>query len=247
MEVVDFVRFGRIVRTLRIKRRWRQSDLAARARVGRAAVSMVERGRARDLRLDLAIRIVEALGGTVTLQVQWQGGDLGRLLNARHSALHESVASYFTRLPDWTLAPEVSFSIRGERGIIDILAWHAPTRTLLVIELKTEIVDVNELMGTADRKRRLATEIGWERGWHPLVIATWLIVADGKTNRRRVAAHGTTLRNLYPADGRSINSWLRNPAGTVACLSFWTDARNDDTNRDFATVKRVRRAPKVAA
>ena len=244
---MDFVRFGRIVRTLRVKRGWRQSDLAVRARVGRAAVSIVERGRARDLRLDLVVRIVEALGGSVSLQVQWQGGDLNRLLNARHSALHESVARYFTDLPAWVLAPEVSFSIRGERGIIDILAWHAATRTLLVIELKTEIVDGNELMGTADRKRRLAAEIGREHGWQPLVVATWLIVADSKTNRRRVAAHGTTLRSVYPADGRSINSWLRHPVGGLACLSFWTDARSDGTSNDLATVKRVRTTRRAAA
>lgn len=35
--------------------------------------------------------------------------------------------------------PEVSFSIYGQRGVIDILAWHAATRSLLVIELKTEM------------------------------------------------------------------------------------------------------------
>ena len=45
------------------------------------------------------------------------------------------------------LAPEVSFSIYGERGVIDILAWHPGRRALLIIELKTDIVDVNELVG----------------------------------------------------------------------------------------------------
>ena len=53
--------------------------------------------------------------------------------------------------------------MRGERGVIDILAWHAATRTLLVIELKTEIVDINELMGTVDRKRRLAATVAREQ------------------------------------------------------------------------------------
>lgn len=244
---MDFARLGRIVRTLRIRRGWRQSDLATRARVGRAAVSMIERGRARELRLDLIVRVIEALGGTVALQVQWQGGDLSRLLNARHSALHESVARHFADLADWVLAPEVSFSIRGEKGVIDILAWHAATRTLLVIELKTEIVGVNELLGTADRKRRLAADIARDRGWHPQVVATWLIVADSKTNRRRVAAHSTTLRAVYPADGRSINAWLREPAGSIACLSFWTDARMGVANVGLATVRRVRVTRKVAA
>jgi hypothetical protein len=72
---------------------------------------------------------------------------------------------FLSRGPGWSIAPEVSFSIWGERGLIDILAWHAPTRSLLVIELKTAIVDVSGLVGTVDRKRRLAPEIARSRGW----------------------------------------------------------------------------------
>src|SRR4051794_253417 len=85
-------------------------------------------------------------------------------------------------------------NIRGERGVIDILAWHASSQTLLVIELKTEIVDVNDLMGKADKKRRLAALIGRDRGWKPRSVGLWVIVADSKTNRRRVQSHATTLR-----------------------------------------------------
>jgi hypothetical protein len=207
----------------------------------------VERGLARELRVDLVLRMVEALGGRLVLQLQWQGGDLDRLVNARHSAMHESVARSFNDLAGWVLAPEVSFSIRGERGVIDILAWHAVSRTLLVIELKTEVVDVNELMGTLDRKRRLASEIARERGWEPRTVSTWLIVADGSTNRRRVAAHATTLRAALPSDGRSIAGWLRDPTLPIACLSFWSDAQHLGTNQHFATVKRMRRAKSLAA
>ncbi|MEA2632936.1 MAG: hypothetical protein QOE66_3155, partial [Chloroflexota bacterium] len=71
------------------------------------------------------------------------------------------------QLPGWILAPEVSFAIYGERRVIDILAWHPGRRALLLIELKTELVDMNELLGTLDRKRRLARRIAQERGWDP--------------------------------------------------------------------------------
>ncbi|HEY8134607.1 MAG TPA: helix-turn-helix domain-containing protein [Candidatus Limnocylindrales bacterium] len=244
---MDVFRIGSAVRAIRIKRHWRQADLAAKANVPRSAVSKIERGRGRELRLDVVLRIVEALGGRLVLQVQWQGGDLDRLLNARHSAFHESVAPAFVELPGWVLAPEVSFSIRGERGVIDILAWHAASRTLLVIELKTEIVDVNELMGTVGRKRRLAMEIGRERGWNAVRVALWVVVAESKTNRRRVANHAMTLRAALPADGRSIAGWLREPDRPVACLSFWSDAHGAHTKSDLATVKRVRLPRQTAA
>ena len=176
-----------------------------------SAVWRLESGRAGQLRLETIERIAQALGGRADVVVRWQGGDLDRLLNARHSALHESVARVLAAIPGWTLAPEVSFAIYGERGVIDILAWHAPTRTLLVIELKTEIVDINELMGTVDRKRRLAAVVGRERGWLAERVALWVIVADSTTNRRRVQTHATTLRAAFPLDGRSMGSWLRRP------------------------------------
>ena len=82
-------------------------------------------------------------------------------------------------LPAWVLAPEVSYSIYGEHGVIDILAWHPDRRALLVIELKTDIVDVNDLAGSADRRRRLARKIVAEKGWDPVTVSVWVVVAPG--------------------------------------------------------------------
>ena len=87
----------------------------------------------------------------------------------------------------WQVSPEVSFSYYGERGVIDLLAWHAPTGTLLVVEVKIDIVDAQELLGTLDRKTRLARRVARDRGLAPRVVATWLVVAEGSTNRNRVA------------------------------------------------------------
>ncbi len=61
------------------------------------------------------------------------------------------MAVQFSRLAEWLAQPEVSFAIYGERGVIDILAFHPRSRALLVIELKTGIVDVQALIGTVDR------------------------------------------------------------------------------------------------
>ncbi|CAN5754923.1 hypothetical protein BH24CHL5_BH24CHL5_00130 [soil metagenome] len=237
---MDTARVGAVCRALRISRRWRQDDLARRAGVTRSDVSRLERGRAGMLDVDVVAGIATALGARLELRIVWHGGELDRLLNARHSALHETVARMFRGLPGWIIAPEVSFSVYGERGVIDILAWHAPTRTLLVIELKTEIVDVNALMGGVDRKRRLAAAAARERGWLPESVSAWVIVADSRTNRRQVARHATTLHAAFPSDGRHVRGWLRRPAGTLACLSFWSDAHGVRTKAGLATVKRVR-------
>jgi transcriptional regulator with XRE-family HTH domain len=243
---MDAIRIGAVCRALRINKRWRQSDVANRAGVPRLSVSALERGRVGELRVDVVVSIVEALGGHLNLIVQYQGGELDRLINARHSALHESVARSFLGSV-WVLAPEVSFAYYSERGIIDILAWHAPTRSLLVIELKTDVVDINELLGTVDRKLRLAARVARERGWNAASVSVWVIVADSVTNRRRVANHLTVLRAALPLDGRAIRPWLRAPRDAIRCLSFWSNARLPNTKSGLATVKRVRRPKAVAA
>lgn len=244
---MDAIRLGSICRALRIKKRWRQQDVAAKSGTRRQAVSLLEAGRVAKLRVDVVLRIIETLGGNVDFVVRWQGGELDRLLNARHSALHESVARHFGTLADWVIVPEVSFSIRGERGVIDILAWHAATQTLLVIELKTDVVDVNELMGTLDKKGRLAPDVAMHRGWRPDAVAVWVIVADGVRNRRRVESHAATLKSAFPSDGRAVAGWLARPVGPFRCLSFWSNTHGAGTKSSLATVRRVRRpTPPVA-
>jgi len=232
-------RAGAMFRAVRIRRRMRQQDLATAAKVSRASISRVERGHFDSLSLRTIRATAAALDIRLDLLPRWRGGDLDRMLNARHSALHESIAVAFRRdLPEWTLAPEVSFSIWGERGVIDLLAWHSVRRALLVTELKTDISDANELVGTVDRKRRLAAQIARERDWDPASVSVWIVVSGSRTNRRRVAAHSAMLRAAFPADGRSIRAWLREPNRPIAALSMWHEGV--EAPGRFAPVRRVR-------
>lgn len=237
---VDFPRLGSVLRAVRIKKGWRQLDVALKCGVSRSAVSRLERGHGREVELGELALVAEALEVRLRIVASWQGGELDRLVNSRHSALHESVARWLLEQPGWVFAPEVSYARFAERGLIDILAWHAATRTLLVIELKTEVVDVNDLMGKVDQKRRLAPEIARERGWVADRVAVWIVVADSRTNRRRVSTHRTTLRAAFPADGRSMGPWIAQPVESIAGLSFWPDSRGETLNVRLATVKRVR-------
>jgi hypothetical protein len=175
------------------------------------------------------------------LAARWQGGELDRLLNARHSTLHDRVAAFLAGLADWIFAPEVSFAVYGERGVIDVLAWHSARRALLVVELKTDIVDVQELIGTLDRKRRLGGRIARERGWSARTVGVWLVVSGTKTNRRHVAAHGHVLRAAFPAGRSQIRGWLADPRDSIAALSFWPHATSSGAGPAIAAVRRVRR------
>ncbi len=168
-------------------------------------------------------------------------------MNARHAGLADAVLARLARVPGWVVRPEVSFGVSGERGIVDLLAWHAARRVLLVIELKTEIVDVGELLGTLDRKRRLGREIAEPLGWKPAVVATWLIVAEGMTNRRHIEAHGATFRAAFPSDGRRLRGWLADPADELRALTFFSDRPVGTVRSGFRTVRRVRVAARQGA
>ena len=240
-------RLGSAIRLVRVRRGWRQADLARRSGVGQATISRIERGHFGTLSLDRLRAVAATLDIRVDVYGRWRAGDLDRLLNAGHSRLHELVARAFRDLPEWITAPEVSFSIRGERGVIDIFAWHPRLRALLVIELKTDIVDVNELVGTADRKRRLAIQIAIERGWikrtePPPTVSLWIIAVGSRTNRRRIAAHAAMLRAALPTDGRTIAGWLRNPSRPIAALSMWPDSHRGTVRPLRGPIRRVRAA-----
>jgi transcriptional regulator with XRE-family HTH domain len=238
---MDDQRIGWALRSIRIRKRWRQSDLAARAHVSRWVILRIEHGRLASVPVGKLRAVASALDARLDTVVRWRGGDLPRLLSARHSHMHEVMARFFGDLPDWTAEPEVSFSIYGERGIIDILAWHPTRRILLVIELKTEIVDVNDLVATMDRKRRLAAKVAESRHWRPLAIATWVIVASSRSNRRAIAEHAHVLRAKFAMSGREMQSWLRDPSGAVNALSYMPSVHGVHLGPPLTPIRRVDR------
>ena len=234
---MDDQRLGATIRAVRLRRGLRQVDLATQARVSPSTISRVERGHAGPLTVDMLRRIAAALDIRLDIVPRWRAGDLDRLLNAKHSQLHELVARWFAReLPLWVLVPEVSYAIYSERGVIDIVAWHPSRRAILVIELKTDIVDVNQLIGKVGEKARLVRQIVRDRGWDPLTVSTWVIVAASRTNRGRLAAHRAVLGAAFPAKAGQMRQWLADPAGTVAGLSMWTER----AARSLTSTRRVR-------
>ena len=236
---------GRGLRAIRIRTSLTQQVVAARAGVPRAVVARVERGNLARVRVEQLLAVATALGADIDIVLRWGGSELDRLLNAGHSAMHEAVVGMLTTA-GWQVVPERSFSIWGERGVIDILAWHAATRSLLVVELKTEIVEVQRLIGTVDRYRRLAPQIARELRWEPVTVGTWVAVAESPTNRRRLSEHASVLRAAFPSDGRTVPGWLQRPSGSLLALSFLSDARVANRTAARSSRRRVRAASRAA-
>jgi len=75
-----------------------------------------------------------------------------------------------------------------------------------------------------DLKVRLAAKLAQDAfGWRARLVANVLLLLDGSTNRRVAERHNATL-NGYPARGREIREWLRNPAGPMAGIWFLSNA-----------------------
>jgi transcriptional regulator with XRE-family HTH domain len=217
---MDTVRFGRQVRALRRRRGWRQIDLAAVARMSRATVSRIELGHADEVTLVAIDTLARALSARLELALSWNGEGLDRLLDADHATLVDRVARELRAL-EWEVAVEVSFNIRGERGSIDILAFHPPTGVVLVIEVKSVVPDLQATFFTLDRKSRLAQEIARSRGWEGRTTGRILVVADGRTTRRRVAEHAAVFDAAFPARSVAVRRWLRRPDNARPFSGLW--------------------------
>jgi transcriptional regulator with XRE-family HTH domain len=202
---------GRVARVIRHRLGWRQEDVAVRARVHRSTVGKLEAGGAGELGLDMVRRLFHALGARVDVRVLWHGPQLDRLLDEAHAAL---AAAWKARLERWAwqVRVEVSYSRYGERGRIDLLAWHPLFRILLVVEIKTDMVDAQGLLGPMDVKTRLARVIAADLGWrNPALVVPMLLFRDDSTVRRRVERLGP-LFGQFDLVGRAAMSWLHSPS-----------------------------------
>ena len=204
------------IRARRHQRGWRLVDLAAAAGVGRSVCSMIELGRADEL----TVRTVRAVAGAVDLpaawDVGWQRQHVDRLLDAAHAELGARVLRRLEAAA-WLVRAEVSFNHYGERGRIDLLAYHADEGVLLVVEIKTALVDVQDLLGSLDVKTRIAPLVARDIGWRARVTVPAIVFAESGTVRRRVA----TLEGLfgrYSIRGHEALAWIRRPSGSPTGL-----------------------------
>jgi transcriptional regulator with XRE-family HTH domain len=217
---VDLIRFGRGIRALRIRRRWRQRDLAAAAQVSPTLVARIERGASTSIPAGKLDQVARALGAATDLRLNWNGEALDRLLDRDHARLVELVATKLRTL-GWEVVLEATFFIRGERGSIDLLAWHAAASCVLVVEVKTVVPDIQAMLMAIDRKARLAIEISRSRGWAPVAVGRLLVVGENRTSRRRIEALSATFAVEFPHRAIEVRHWLANPVAAGPVRGLW--------------------------
>ena len=187
---VNDLHLGRLLRMRRLRHGWRLADVARRSRLGIATVTRGEHGVFASL--DVARRHAAALDLRLEWRVVGRGGEVARTLDEEHAAIVEVVAGWL-RTIGLEVAVEASYAIYGERGRIDLLGWDPEARMVCLVEAKTELTDVQALLGGTDVRERLAPRIADERGWPPPSrVVSLLALADAWQNRVTVARHRAT-------------------------------------------------------
>jgi transcriptional regulator with XRE-family HTH domain len=237
---MDDLRVGMLVRAVRQRLGWRQSDVAARAGVSQKVVSLTEAGQLERISLRTLRAVARVLEISLPFAASWRGGNAARLLDERHAALVE-FAVWWLRRRGWEVVVEYTFNHYGERGSIDVLAWHAARRALLVVEVKSRLYDLQDLLAGLQRKVRLApTLVAAERGWQPSLIGCAVLAPGTTANRSVVTRHDATFGAALPARGRELRRWLHEPAGPMAAVWFVSPSTGVTGKRDQRGARRVR-------
>lgn len=187
------------------------------------------------------VRLTDALDATIDLTVRWQGEQLDRLTDAVHAHIVESGAATL-RACGWLTGVEVSFNHYGDRGRVDLLAFHPTLRLLVVGEAKSAIGDTQDTVGRLDVKARLGPMLGEREGWaEPVRVVPALILAESRTARRVLQRHEAAFAR-FDLRGRSALAWLRHPKadGRVPSGLLWFTNVPDSLGGSVTRGKRVR-------
>lgn len=184
-----------------------QRSLGQRLGVSQSEVSRWERSALERVPVAAVERWAAMVGAHLALSLVVDGEK--PMTDRRHAAIQARLTTMLREV-GWIVENEVSFNHFGDRGRIDILAFHPGRRIVLVIEVKSGIDDVQELLGRLDVKRRIGAPVAAERGWQLAATVPMIAIADARTARRRVDGHAPLFAR-YALRARAATAWLRQP------------------------------------
>jgi transcriptional regulator with XRE-family HTH domain len=235
---------GRLIAAVRRYLRLRQDDVGREARVDQKVVSLLERGQLARVSVERFRRVCAVLQIEPMLELRWRGGQGDRLVDRDHARIVDAVLAELGRL-GWETTPEFTFNVYGERGSVDILAWHPGKRVLLLIEVKTRLTDLQRFLMSMSRKLRLVPAVvAAERGWQRVALGHLVVVLDSRANRATVAGHEATFVATFPARTARVRAWLRSPVGDLA--GIWFLALRREAHPEDTAAQRIR-APHARA
>jgi transcriptional regulator with XRE-family HTH domain len=218
---MDDLRVGAWVRSERRRAGLRQAELGALAGVSSSTVSRVENGMIGELTMHATRAVAAAVGIRLPFAPRsLRGAAIERHIDWRHAALVEVVVGRLVAL-GWETTVEYSFNHYGDRGSVDVLAWHSGARALLVVEVKSDLRDIQDTFRALDVKRRVVPRFfEAEKGLRLDSLGIVMALADLRVERQRVERHGSTFAAGLPARTVDVRRWLQRPVGPLRGLWF---------------------------
>jgi transcriptional regulator with XRE-family HTH domain len=177
---------------------WSQADLARRAGTSQSTVSRIERGLLDRVDLAAVGRIFDVMGCRLDLRVEAPFlADRRRQVDPAHA---QCVAYVVRRLTaaGWVAKREVEISHARSHGWIDVLAYRAADRALLVVEMKTEIGDLGRIERSMTWYEREAPMACRRLGWSVRLVVGALIVLDTRATEMRLRLNRDALVQTFP-------------------------------------------------
>lgn len=202
--------FGRVWLDTRIALDLTQQQVAKRVGVSRSYIAKVELGQA-DPSLDMVDRIGEALGLDLQLAFHPPIFPAG---TRTHDAVHARCSAYVDRRLrglGWATAREVEIVHGKSHGWIDVLAFHRPTGTMLIIEIKTRLEDIGGLERQLAWYERASWTAGRVLGWEPKRIVSWCLALASDEVEHSVRAHRDLLALVFPLRAPELADVLVDP------------------------------------
>jgi|GEM_PF-1110501 len=224
---------------------WTQKELGRRVGQTQGWVSRVERAQIEDLTFASAERLLAAMGARLVVTVEAPYlADRARQREPAHSAMASYVSRRLIRL-GWQVATEVEVGGDRSRGWIDILAYHAATGMLLIIELKTEIHDLGAIQRSLGWYEREAWKAAQRLGWRPNRAMGCLVLLASEANDERAAANRGVFDDALAGRARGLGSVVDGEVPVGASTRFVAMVDPRSRRRDWLRPLRIdgRRTP----
>jgi transcriptional regulator with XRE-family HTH domain len=191
----------------RVSLRLTQQQVADAAHVSRGYIAAIEGGTANPT-LDVVDRISQFLGLEADLVLR-PATVIGS--STQRDVVHARCSAYVERrlrTAGWQTAREVEIVQARSHGWIDLVAFHPTTETVLVIEIKTQLVDLGAIERQLGWYGRSAGDVARRIGWSPRRIVTWLVVLASEEVERVIASNAGLLGSAFPIRAREMLSLL---------------------------------------
>ena len=205
-----------VARTVRDARRtlgWTQLELGRRSKVSRQMVGLVESGGVSPS-FEVTASLFDALGIEANLVVR-----IPFLADrqAQRDPVHARCSAYVQRRLEsrgWLVRREIEVVHGRSHGWIDLLAFDPRTRTLLVIEIKTQLDDLGRIERTLAWYERDAWAAARRLGWRPRRAAGWVLLLATTACDDRIRDNRDAVASAFPSRASDMLVWLMRDGDT---------------------------------